>query len=437
MSRQRGFRMIMNSSTTDLRMPKLPTMNSVSSYLKYLLRRLDEDKCFFSAATLSYTTLLAIVPMLAVAFAVVAAFPVLDQWAIQIQNFVFENYVQAGARETQSAIRDALDEFVQGARALPAGSMVFLLLTALLLIQEIEAAINRIFRVGQKRRLGSRFMMYWVVLSLGPLLVGAGLAMTSALLARLSGTALDISMLVENLLRILPFLVQFLAFLLIYWIVPNRHVRFAHAAIGALVAALLFTASKSGFVWYITTFPTYQKIYGALAVVPIFLLWIYVSWVVTMIGALVAASPSGFVQAIRANPGPPNFSDAIAILNRLVQAQSNSEAVPESELFASMQDMEKAQFDALLNLLSSHGWITQDMNGDWVLKCDAEELSLWDVYCQGGFTAPGLKPKDADSKIDDLLHAKVKSGYEQWKSAMQVPLKSITKELRNQKPEEI
>lgn len=393
----------------------------------YLWFRIDRDKCLFSAATLSYTSLLALVPLLAVAFSVIAIFPLMDEWSSAIRDFVFTNYVPAANDSIQGNIQTAIDEFMLGARQLPAGSVAFLILTALLLMQEIEATMNRLFRVREERAMSGRFMVYWAMMSLGPLLVGASLAMSSSLLAALSTGGIDTSAVSGFLLSVLPFMVQLMAFLLLFWVVPNRRVPFRAAFVGALFSAILFELAKVGFVWYVTTFPTYQKIYGAMAVFPIFLLWIYVSWIVILLGAILASGFTGLEFSriqyeVRADQ---RFAALIRLCHHLWQTQRRGTGLTESELMALEPTMAEDLIVDLLDNLRLADLVRRSEAGRWLLVRDPDEVTLLDLYECGDFVLPVGPIAVGDAPWAAVLKDRLGQCSDQCRDQLGVSLKTL------------
>jgi membrane protein len=173
---------------------------------------------------------------------------------------------------------------------------VVLFLVALLLISSIDHTLNHIWRVRKNRRQLVSFSIYWVVLTLGPVLIGISLLTTSYLLS-LTGFEDNTLLAVRKLfLAFLPYLASFSSFLLIYLLVPHTRVHFWSALSGAMIASILFELSKSAFALYFTHFPVYKEIYGALAIIPLLFVWVFISWVVILVGAQVAASLDGFLD---------------------------------------------------------------------------------------------------------------------------------------------
>ena len=262
-----------------------------NAYLRYLLKRFKEDRIIFHSGYLSYVTLLSMVPLFAVMFSVFSLFPSFQEWRGDVEFFVFNNFVPTLGDE----IRGHFVKFVENASKMTPVGIAVLVVIALLLISSIDHTLNHIWRVQKNRRLVVSFLIYLVVLILGPVLIGISLITTSYLLS-LSGIGENELQTVRKLLlATLPYLASFLSFLLIYLLVPNTRVHFRSALSGALIAAILFELSKYAFALYFTHFPVYQAIYGVLAIIPLLFIWVFVSWVVILVGAQVAASLDEFL----------------------------------------------------------------------------------------------------------------------------------------------
>ncbi len=253
---------------------------------RYLFFRMKHDRVNVNAGYLAYITLLSIVPMFTVSLSVMSSFEIFSDVGEVLQDFVIEHFVPAAG----VAVRTALTEFIGNTAKMTAVGGGFLFVAALMLISNIDKNLNYIWRVKTKRRVVFSFSMYWMILTLGPLLLGASIALTSYIT---SLKLIDSEALVgiyNVFLRWLPFLLSFFAFSGLYLLVPNKKVYIYHSLAGALVAAVLFELSKKAFAAYITHFPSYQLIYGALAAIPILFVWIYLCWVIVLIGAEVTAA---------------------------------------------------------------------------------------------------------------------------------------------------
>ncbi|MEM7053094.1 MAG: virulence factor BrkB family protein [Pseudomonadota bacterium] len=374
----------------------LTDLRWMKSFIQHLWQHFGEVRCFDSAAVLSYTTLLAIVPLMAVVVGVVSAFPVFDYGVNQLQDFVFENFVPAAG----NVVREYLDRFVENSAGLTSTGTGFLIVTAILMMATIEKSLNRIWRVEEPRRLASRLLIYWSVLTLGPLLIGASLGLTSYLVV-LPDLAPEFarSWAHSLLLSMTPFLIMLLAFALIFIIVPNRRVQWNHALVGALISAILFELSKHGFVFYISNFPTYERLYGALATMPIFLIWIYLSWLVILLGASVTAALTTFSYQRADWRWDPRHHLVLAVrlLGHLWQAQRATGGLSPAELMGHEPGATDADLQMLLTPMSNAGLVHLDERGDWFLSTDLAEVTLGDLY----HILPFMLPIDETERLPE------------------------------------
>ena len=252
----------------------------------YFIRRVQREKINMVAGYLSYICLMSLVPLIVVMLSVMTAFPLFAELKITIEGFVYQNFVPAAGE----VVQQYLTGFVENASQMSAVAISFLFVAALLLISSIDNTLNKIWRVTDKRRTITSFAMYWMVLTLGPILVGASIALSSYLLSIVAVDEYDVLGLFDIFLRVLPLLSSVTAFVILYMAVPNKVVPFKFALVGASIAGILFEIAKIIFALYLDAFPSYQIIYGALAVIPIIFLWVYVSWIIVLIGALITVS---------------------------------------------------------------------------------------------------------------------------------------------------
>ncbi|BBN80200.1 UPF0761 membrane protein [Pseudoalteromonas sp. A25] len=243
--------------------------------------RCIEDQITINAGYLAYVTLLSLVPLIAVGVAIFSAFPGFEDTRLAIENFIFNNFVPTST----DSIKSHISAFTGNANQMTAVGIGFLASIALLLIRNVDAALNRIWRVEKKRPLMISFAIYWMVLTLGPVLLGASIGVTSYIVSLVSFADQGIPGFSGFLLKLLPYAISMAGFIMLYTLVPNTRVSFRAAVPGALFAAMLFELSKKGFAAYISHFPSYEVIYGALATVPILFVWVYLSWVVVLLGA--------------------------------------------------------------------------------------------------------------------------------------------------------
>lgn len=246
-------------------------------------QRFNQNKLTQAAGYLTYSTMLAIVPLIMVIFSIFSAFPVFNEVTGALKEFIFTNF----APSASDVVGQYIDEFVNNSKQMSAVGIISLIVVALMLINSIDRTLNSIWHDTSTRPIFTSFAIYWLILTLGPLLVGASIA-ASAYVKAMFESSSNFSFGLK-LLSFVPFLSTWFIFTVIYMVVPNKKVSIKHSAAGALIAAVFFTLGKQGFAWYIVTFPSYQLIYGAMATLPIMLLWIQLSWTVVLLGAQLAA----------------------------------------------------------------------------------------------------------------------------------------------------
>lgn len=259
-------------------------LRRVSQFWLWVLKSFWQDGCTSYASSLTYTSLLALVPLIIVIFSVLQFFPFFGDVSDQIQDFVFANFVP----HTGTIVLQHVMQFEQQAKKLPLFGFIFLGVVALLMLLTLERTLNAIWGIRKgKRGFKRSLLMYIAFLIIGPILIGTSILITSYLVSQqwLSGGLAFVGM--ARLVGILPFVLTILGFTLIYAIVPNCTVRFWDAFRGALFAAILFEIAKRLFTFYVAHFPTYQLLYGALATIPLFLVWMYFSWLIFLLGAVV------------------------------------------------------------------------------------------------------------------------------------------------------
>jgi membrane protein len=339
-----------------------------AEFLIAVARRFYEDRGAQIAGSLSFTTLLSIVPLLTVALALSTAFPVFDDAITTLQLFLFENFLPDA--EGLATISEQILSFSEQAGRLTAIGLVFLLLTAVMLMLTIDDALNRIFRVRRRRPLAQQIIMYWSVLTLWPVLIGASLSLTSYLVGNTSA-----------LLRLIPFVFTWAALTVLYILVPYRQVEVHHAAAGALLAGIAFEAAKRAFALYLSNFPTYTLIYGAFATLPIFLVWMYVSWLVVLAGAIFTAMLPGYsvITSERKRPPGRELTEALDILGVLARAQDGGDVLPLTRIAAQAGVM-AYRCELLLERCAELGWVAKTEKDGWVLARDADTIRLADIY---------------------------------------------------------
>ena len=262
-------------------------------------RRFHEDRCLELASSLAFTTVLALVPLTTVALTVISAFPVSASLVEHINAFVADHMLP---QKFGDVITSYVEQFISNAAKLTVVGIVFLVVTAIALMYTIERTFNSIWRVRAQRHAGRRFVMYVAILTIGPLLIGLSLSITSYVVSVSLGLTAGVPGASAAILWMAPLLLTVAAFSLLYFAVPGTAVQLTHALAGGTVAGVLFELMKRGFALYVSQVPAYDMVYGAFATVPLILLWIYLSWVVTALGAVVTAQLSEIPEQSSISP---------------------------------------------------------------------------------------------------------------------------------------
>jgi membrane protein len=259
-------------------------LKTIWKICKNTLVRFNQEGMSIRAAGLAYVTLLALVPLLTVSLSILSAFPVFGAVQTKIQTLIMNNFVASSAQVAQTH----LQEFVKQAAQLSYAGILSLLITAVLMIFSMEQAFNHIWRIHKHRNIIQAFLLYWAVLTIVPIVLGAGFMFSSYLVSIPSIAAFSLLPKIKSFSSFfLPYIFATIAFSLLYVGVPNCKVKIRYAIIGGLVAAALLQVLKYGFAYFINHFANYTLLYGALAAIPIFLLWLYLFWVVILVGALI------------------------------------------------------------------------------------------------------------------------------------------------------
>ena len=260
------------------------------SFFLLFVNNFKKERIHVTAGYLSYVTLMSLVPLMVVMLSVMTAFPIFSEIRELIENFVYQNFVPASG----DVVQEHITGFVSNASKMSAVAITALFIFAMLLISAIDKCLNKLWRVDEKRRVITSFSMYWMVLTLGPVLVGSSLVLSSYILSMVSLGDYDLLGLTNVLVRALPLVASTTAFFILYMVVPNKVIPAKFAIAGAVLAAVLFEVAKKSFAIYVTQLPSYQAIYGALSSIPILFLWVYLSWLVVLVGALFTVSLEDF-----------------------------------------------------------------------------------------------------------------------------------------------
>lgn len=357
------------------------------AFSRFIARRFNDDQCFEAAGALSYTTVFALVPLLTVALSIFASFQEFDRFSEAITSFVFRHFVPTSGDEIEAFIR----QFVAKASHLTVFGTLALVVSSLLLMTSIEHSFNRIWRVVTPRRALARFVVFWTTLTLGPLLVGAGLVTSSALMA--SPYLVDFSaayQLEAMALLAMPFLITFAAATLAYLIIPNGRVRLRHALLGGLFTATAFELAKMGFTQFVSHFASYREIYGAVAIIPLFLLWIYVSWVVVLLGASLTAALGAYAHEAHKHdlPERERFPALLRLLSQLRASQAHGLGLSIGELASVLPEVPESTIAELLRSLERQHIAQRTDIGSWILSRDPDRIRIRELYRSEAYLLP-------------------------------------------------
>ena len=349
-----------------------------ASFGRFLWRRFLDDRLFDAAASLSYTTAFALVPLAVVVLGVLSAFPVFQQWSAELVDYVFSHFMPTAAR----AIESRLDDLAANITQLTAAGVIALVVSLLVTLNSVESTFNRIWRVASARPQLSRYLVYWTVLTLGALLAAASLAASARFLALPLFDRPQWQWLPSLGMGITPGLIEMMVVMLIYRVVPHHTVKWRHAFAGALLAVVLLELVKTGLGMYLGSFDGYQRLYGALAAIPILMLWIYLAWVAILLGASLAAFRYQPVE-MRLPTGHELYA-LLRLVGRFNEARRHGEGLHTAQMLLLEPMLTDTLVQRFLSRLSAIGLVRRDEHGEWLLARDLDGLSLGELYeaCQ-------------------------------------------------------
>jgi len=323
-----------------------------------LRQRFREDRLGLTAGSLTFTTTLGLVPLVTVMLAGFTAFPIFSRFQAALEKYLLQSLVPETIARPVLA---TLTQFAAKANQVGSAGLVVLLVAALLLVFTIDRTLNAIWRVRKRRPLAQRVLVYWAALTLGPLLLGVSLSVTSYAISASRGLVDALPGGVGMLLLAIEFGLLAAGFAALYRFVPNTYVRWAHAWAGGLFAALGFEGAKRALAWYVGLVPTYSVIYGAFATLPILLLWIYLSWLVVLLGAVIAAyAPSLAMRVVRVPDTPGyRFALAVALLGELSRARGAVQRGLGLHELAAAVRVDPLQVEPVLDLLIAMDWVAR------------------------------------------------------------------------------
>ena len=346
-------------------------------WMRYFISRFLADRCSENAAALTYMSLFALVPLLTVLYTMASAIPAFQGMETQMQSLLFEHLIP----ESGSEVESYLNNFSDQAKKLTGPGIAFLLVTAILMLRSIEKAFNQIWRTREHRGALSSFLLYWAVLTLTPITMGVALGL-GTYLTSFSHTLSDFDVIGIRalLLKASPLLLSAAGFALVYAAVPNCRVPFKHAVVGGIVASIAFHVARSAFTKLVVG-SSYTFIYGAFAAVPLFLLWIYISWNIVLTGGILVHSLSSYQSDEQANR--PMVLKALDVLYLFWNKQKTGGSVREIELLdgrhAVIKGLDSITWSQIRDILLDHKIITENDRGHFLLSRDLHTIPLWQL----------------------------------------------------------
>ena len=362
------------------------------------LARFREERGLVIAASLSYTSLLALVPLIAISLSILSAFPAFTD----IENRLVDSALGFIAPYAGIDVQTYLDRFVANTSNLTALGIVWLAVTAIMLLSTIEAAFNAIWRVDSPRPLMMRLVAYWTALTLGPLLLGVGLSLSTALFAaeNFSALGLDAVIPVGGLVRLVPFVFAAVGLTVLYLALPHRRVEWRHALLGGLVAAFLFEGLKLLFGLYISRVGTFESVYGSLSALPVFLIWMYLGWAVVLFGAAIAAARPEWLAARMSAAHGGALTPARCLLRALqvidlLHTSGEAGAAVDNEMLLTVVSGDGDALAEVMTRLNNTGYIARTDADKAVLIRDLDDFALHDLYQALGYAIDTFDPESA------------------------------------------
>jgi membrane protein len=387
---------------------------TVKRLMRFAVQRSGEDRIAQVAGSLTFTTLLSLVPLATVAFALFTAFPIFASFQMSLQMFLADHLMPD---QINNQIFMYLNEFASKAKGLTTMGMIILFVTSVATMMTVESAFNLIWRVRKPRPFAQRVLAYWAILTLGPILIGVSLSISSYLFTRSAQLVGDegLSALFTWALAAATLPLTALAFTMLYVFLPNCRVEWRDAAVGGIAAAIAFEFAKRGFGFYVRRIPTYTAVYGAFAAAPLFLLWVYLSWFITLVGAMIASALPEVRTGQFDRPTFPgsDLLDALELLARLAHASDAGRPGCLATWLARALRRDLPTVTRLLQALEDDGLVGRlDTGGDrtrFVLLANPAHIPVARLF--GRFVidrrelAYQLKQKSSRLDADTLLNA--------------------------------
>ncbi|WP_151804039.1 YihY family inner membrane protein [Acinetobacter bereziniae] len=364
-------------------------------FILFVIRRFEADRCRDQAGSLTYTTLFAVVPMLTVFLVIISSIKALEPARQQLQQMIYSNFLP----KTSIAFDKAFNVFTENSSNLTVIGVLFLFITTVLMLTSIESVFNRIWRVKETRNGIIGFMRYWTIISLGPILLGSGFVISSTLASMnvLSNNFAGYEVDGTALFAVISFALTTLGFFILYWTIPNRSVPLKAAAIAGVFGAVAFELLKNLFGFVMTNFTSYTLVYGAFAAVPIFLLWIFLSWNIVLLGVEISYALTAFHTGKIQTRHPVLMM--LDILELFYKKQKTGQVVTDTEALDILGRGEIGRWPLYVQLLEKQNLVKRTDNNEYVLVRNLDEIDFWSFYTSLPYTLP--RRKDVEHVHDD------------------------------------
>ena len=365
-------------------------------FIVFVLRRFEADRCREQAGSLTYTTLFAVVPMLTVFLVIISSIKALEPARQQLQQLIYSNFLP----KSTIAFDKALNAFTEKSSNLTVIGVLFLFVTTVLMLTSIETVFNRIWRVKETRTGLVGFMRYWTIISLGPIVLGSAFVLSSTVASmnvlsnNFAGYQLDGAL----ILWLISFILTIVGFFILYWTIPNRTVPIFSAVIAACFSATVFEILKRLFGWIMSNFTSYEIVYGAFAAVPIFLLWIYLSWNIILLGVEVSYALTAFHSGKEKKRHP--ILMLLDILELFYRKQQIGESVSEQELLNIIGRGELGRLPSYILQLEKQNLIKRTDTDEYVLVRNLAQVDFWSFFTALPYPLP-LRHDVANIHEDD------------------------------------
>lgn len=393
-------------------------------FIVFVIKRFEADRCREQAGSLTYTTLFAIVPMLTVFLVIVSSIKALEPARQQLQTWIYSNLLP----KTSIAFDKALDSFASNSSNLTIIGVIFLFVTTVMMISSIEVAFNRIWRVKESRGGIMGFMRYWTIISLGPIILGTAFVISSTMASFnflnnvVDGYNIDYSI----ILWIISFALTCLGFSLLYWTIPNRSVPIRSAFIAGVFSGTLFELLKNLFGYIMTNFTSYELVYGAFAALPIFLMWIYTSWVVVLLGVEISFALTAF-QSNKTTTRHPILM-ILDLLNLFYQKQKVGASVTDKEAMDILGRGEIGRWTDLVLRFEKQNLIGRTDHNEYVLIRNLDQIDFWSFICELPYPLPHRKDLDkvyADDEWIEKIGPALADTDDYLAAKLSIPLSTI------------